>query len=230
MPKLTVFELRNYEMRPGGRDRLISMFERHFLESQEALGVIVVGIFRNLDDPNRFVWMRGFESMATRFAALDGFYTSAIWREHRDAANAAMIDSDNVLLLRPVSGVAVTQPTVLPQPNQIDAIILVRTYALSRAGVEAFAATYQSQTLPRLSELGAEPFATFATEHAENSYPRLPIRDGETVFVSLTRFASAEAFDANRAALAEIDAQTLTAHAAAPELMRLSPTPRSRLR
>lgn len=230
MPPLTVFELRNYEMRPGGRDVLIALFEQHFLESQEALGSTVIGTFHDLDDPNRFVWIRAFENMATRFVALDGFYTSAIWRERRDAANATMIDSDNVLLLRPVSGAALTQPTSLPPPSTAHAIIVARTYALSRTGAGAFAATYQSQTLPRLRELAAEPLATFATEHAENSYPRLAIRDGETVFVSLTRFVSVEAFEAKRTALADIDAQTLAAHADAPELMRVSPTSRSRLR
>jgi len=223
---LTVFELRNYEMRPGGRDVLIDMFERHFLESQEALGAYVLGIFRDLDDPNRFVWMRGFENAQTRFAALDGFYTSPIWREHRSAANATMIDSDNVHQLRPVSAEALTQPSTLPPPGASDAVIVVRTYPLSRYGDEAFAARYAREALPRLYELGAPPIATLATEHAPNAYPRLPVRDGETVFVTLTRFENADAFKQTRVALTHIDAEL----SALPELMRLAPTPRSRLR
>ena len=31
------------------------------------------------------------------------FYYGPVWKEHRTAANGMMVDSDNVLLLRPVS-------------------------------------------------------------------------------------------------------------------------------
>ena len=61
-----VLELRQYTLRPGMRDVLIELFEREFVESQEALGMTLVGQFRDLDDPNRFVWLRGFADMTTR--------------------------------------------------------------------------------------------------------------------------------------------------------------------
>lgn len=224
---LTVFELRNYEMRPGGRDVLIPMFEAHFLESQEALGSIVLGIFRDLDDPTRFVWIRGFENAAARYAALDGFYTSPIWREHRNAANATMIDSDNVLQLRAIDAPALTHPGPLPPAGQSSAIIVASTYALPPSSDADFAAAYRREALPRLRERSAAPFAMLATEHAPNAYPRLPIRENETVFVTFTRFDSAEAYAHRHAALIAIDRDALRA---APEIMRLSPTPRSRLR
>src|SRR5258708_4532773 len=59
-PDTSVVELRQYTLRGGRREDLISLFEREFIESQEALGVRVLGIFRDLDDPDRFVWTRGF--------------------------------------------------------------------------------------------------------------------------------------------------------------------------
>ena len=83
------------------RDVLIELFEREFVESQEALGMTLVGQFSDLDDPNRFVWLRGFADMTTRAQALHDFYGGPVWRAHREAANETMIDSDNVLLLRP---------------------------------------------------------------------------------------------------------------------------------
>lgn len=230
MPTLNVFELRNYVMQPGGRDVLIEMFEAHFYESQEAVGSHIVGIFRNLDDPNSWVWMRAFENMDTRRAALDAFYTSPIWREHREAANAAMIDSSNVLLLRPRAAPSLIHASPAPAPRPTDALIVARTYALTPQTEADFAALYAREATPRLRALGAVQLATFATEHAANSYPRLPIREGETVFVSLTRFETAAAFEAQRAALAEVDASILSPLAAAPQIMRLAPTLRSRLR
>jgi len=68
-----IFELRNYLLKPGRRDELIALFEREFVESQEAAGLRVVATFRNLDDPDRFVWIRSFTDMQARKAALEAF-------------------------------------------------------------------------------------------------------------------------------------------------------------
>jgi hypothetical protein len=42
----------------------------------------IVGPFRDLGDPDRFVWLRGFESMAARKQALSDFYGGPVWRQH----------------------------------------------------------------------------------------------------------------------------------------------------
>src|SRR5262245_31685797 len=95
-----VVELRQYTLVPGGREVLISLFERHFIETQEATGMTVIGQFRDLNNPNRFVWLRGFSDMVSRARQLEEFYGGPVWKKHRETANATMIDSDNVLLLR----------------------------------------------------------------------------------------------------------------------------------
>ena len=97
-----VLELRQYTLHPGKRDVLIDLFERNFIESQEQQGMRIIGQFRNLDDPDRFVWLRSFADMPARAAALNGFYFGPVWQSHREAANPTMVDSDNVLLLKPV--------------------------------------------------------------------------------------------------------------------------------
>src|SRR5207253_8210966 len=96
-----IVELRQYTLHPGKRDVLIDLFDREFIESQEALEMSVIGQFRDLDDPDRFVWLRGFRDMSSLAQCLQAFYGGPVWKQHRDAANATMIDSDNVLLLRP---------------------------------------------------------------------------------------------------------------------------------
>ena len=42
--------------------------------------------------------------MRARRRALEAFSGGLVWKEHASAANATMIDSDNVLLLRPLEG------------------------------------------------------------------------------------------------------------------------------
>jgi len=96
-------ELRQYTLHPGKRDVLIDLFDREFVESQEALGMKIIAQFRDLDNPNRFVWLRGFQDMPSRAQALKDFYGGPVWKAHREAANATMVDVDNVLLLHPAT-------------------------------------------------------------------------------------------------------------------------------
>lgn len=237
-PRDRVLELRNYTMQPSQRDVLIALFEREFIAPQEALGAHVLGTFRNLDNPDGFVWLRGFADLDTRYAALDGFYTSDVWKAHRTEANATMIDSDDVLLLRPLAGdtardSATRPPIGAPAPS---ALIVATTYFLNPHNDEAFAAFFSHDVAPILKEADAKFLATFATEHSPNNYPRLPVRENETVFVSLTRFASPAVHAAHVAALTQSPAwralePALTRALVAPiQTLRLQPTARSLLR
>ena len=101
---MNVVELRRYTLKPGARETLVELFDREFVESQEALGMRILGTFRDLDDPDQFVWLRGFDDMASRAPALTAFYTGPVWKAHSAAANETMVDVDNVLLLRPAEG------------------------------------------------------------------------------------------------------------------------------
>lgn len=105
-----VIELRHYTLHANARDTLVELFERELIEPQEAAGMCIAGLFSDRDDPNRFVWLRGFRDHTSRIEALSTFYGGRVWAAHRDAANATMVDSDNVLLLR-----ATTPPRPLPR-------------------------------------------------------------------------------------------------------------------
>src|SRR4030095_13906912 len=101
------------------RDPLIDLFEAHFIESQDREGSHVLGQFRDLADPDRFVWIRGFTDMKARTRALDAFYTSALWLAQRPAANATIADHTDVLLLRPAGprlGFRLDPPRAAPAP------------------------------------------------------------------------------------------------------------------
>jgi len=85
-----IVELRQYTLYAGRRDTLIELFDREFVIPQERLGLRLLGQFRDLDDPDRFVWLRGFASWEERPQALGAFYTGEAWKAHREAANATM--------------------------------------------------------------------------------------------------------------------------------------------
>ena len=89
-------------LHPGQRDILVDVFDDNFVEGQEATGIRIIGQYRDLDDPDRFVWLRSFPDMESRKESLTKLYTGPIWKAHGRVAAGTMVDSDNVLLLRPL--------------------------------------------------------------------------------------------------------------------------------
>ncbi len=160
---MSIVELRQYTLHPGARETLIELFEREFVIGQQAVGITVGGRFRDLDDPDRFVWLRAFPDMAHRRRALEAFYTGPLWRKYRDAANATMVDSDDVLLLR--------GPCFVPARGTREVVVTI-CRPPDAAAFDAYAARH----------LGSG-HALHRTEHAENDYPLLPVRTGEDVRV-----------------------------------------------
>jgi quinol monooxygenase YgiN len=235
MTAQTVVELRQYRMKPGRRDDLIDLFEREFVESQEAHGMSLLGQFRDLDAPGHFVWMRGFESMEARKAALEGFYGGLVWQAHREAANATLADNDDVLLLTPpVAAARLDLPPRDAAGGDLApvALIAVTTQALDGLPEASFAQRFEADVRPALEAAGASVVGWMVTEAAENTFPRLPVREGETVLVWIGRFADADAYAehlirAERAGLG--DGFGLVSRRGVIQRLRLAPTARSRL-
>jgi NIPSNAP len=116
-PGEAVVELRQYTLKPGRRDELMDLFDTRFLAGQGEVGIGVPGHFRDIDDPDRFVWLRSFDSYDARAAALAGFYYGPVWRAHRTQANDTLIDSDDVLMLKSLQ-LPPGYPDGQPQPGQ----------------------------------------------------------------------------------------------------------------
>jgi hypothetical protein len=192
-----IVELRQYTLRPGQRHVLVELFDREFVESQEALGMRVIGQFTNASHADQFVWLRGFADMESRARSLQAFYGGSVWAAHREEANATMLDSDNVLLLRPAwkgsaisvaSNRAPRNAKAIP-PGALDAAIITLTESAS----EDFLADCRERIGPALSRAGAHVLGWYRTEYAPNNFPRLPVREGEHVVVAISLFDSAAA-------------------------------------
>src|SRR5262249_7368524 len=236
-----IVELRQYTLHPGQRDVLIDLFDREFVESQEALGMKVIGQFRDLDNPNRFVWLRGFRDMPSRAQALKDFYSGQVWNAHREAANATMIASDNVLLSHPAtptSGFSLgnkERSRVGASESRSESIVATIYYF--DASVDAgFVEFFEKTVKPAVIGSGATVLAYLVTEHSENTFPALPVRQGENVFVWFARFNDPAAYERHIAALTqfprwrdEILKELVRRLKREPEILKLSPTTRSLL-
>jgi len=152
-----IFELRRYRLHPGTFDVLHDVFTRELVAPQEALGMGVIGPYRDRDAPDDFVWFRRFDSLEARAPALEAFYGGPDWDDHKDIANATMIAFDDVRLLRPVSGAI---------PHDTDLTVI---------------------TAPHEDGAAPAANAVFITHPGPNHFPRLPVREDEQVTVLVSR-------------------------------------------
>jgi len=89
---------------------------------------------------------------------------------------------------------------------------------------------------PTVIGSGATVLAYFVTEHSENTFPALPVRECENVFVWFARFDDVPGYERYLAALTqsprwrdEISKELARRLKRAPEILKLSPTTRSLL-
>jgi hypothetical protein len=235
MSSAEVLELRQYTLRPGARSTLVELFERELIEPQEAAGMRVGGLFLDRDDPDRFVWFRGFTDMAARRRALEGFYRGPVWRRFRDDANATMLDSDDVLLLRPTSP---HHPPADPDrerpavgadaPTTAWVSVTVYTYPPNAELTTWLTGDFHAEVQQQLGI----PVATWRTEPAENTFPDLPVRDGNA-FVWTATFPDQDGYRSawsrwEESAVWQSEIQPrLAAQLTGHQHLRLQPTARS---
>jgi hypothetical protein len=208
-----IVELRQYTLRQGRRDELIDLFDAALVESQEDVGMTVIGQFRDLDRPDRFVWLRGFPSMEERRASLEAFYTGPVWKTNSKAANATMLEVDDVLLLRPAtpdSAFALDGSTRGADPGG-DGPGLVAVTILDLDGADPAEVLGRAELPERGSLLGC-----LVTDPSPNTFPALPVREGENVLVWF-------------AGLPDRSAVEPASPERARQVLRLAPTSRSLL-
>lgn len=230
-----VIELRRYTLVAGASRRFSRYFETWFPEAFQQLGAIALGHFFERGAGERFTWLRAYPDMAARAAVNTAFYDGPVWKEHKAALNQWIIDSDDVLLLRPLhagSGIPAL-PAVDPvtEPDGAHGMALVQLFPVREGALDACAALaepwfacYQGR--------GVAEAGILATLDQPNNFPRHPIRTDGTwlVWLGILRDQAAldalqPVFDASARALG--DSGLL---AGAAELLVLEPGQRSRMR
>ena len=237
-----VIELRQYKIVPAKRDAFVALFESRFVESQEALGMRLIGQFRDRSDPNRFTWIRCFPSMEARGKSLNDFYFGPIWRANRTAANALLDDNDDVLLLRPAWPGAAFAPASGSRPAAGAALssagLVVATIEyLWKDPAAGYAAYFRDHIAPAYRAAGLPVLGAYVAEDEPNNFPRLYVRQGERVLVWFTRVSGMAAYKAAQRRLTMPHTWRTSLWPAiqayrerTPQILLLSPTPRSLLR
>jgi heme-degrading monooxygenase HmoA len=93
-----IVEVRSYRVTPGKRDEFIKFFEQRSAPALQSHGMKVVGPLLDLENPNKFVFLRGFPSMEDLHRMKDEFYGGKVWKEELEHIAMPMLESYDVTL------------------------------------------------------------------------------------------------------------------------------------
>ena len=74
-----IVEVRTYTIATGLRQRFLDLFETRTRPLQQSLGIQVFGPWLDMENPDRFVWLRAFPSPAERDAMKRALYEGPEW-------------------------------------------------------------------------------------------------------------------------------------------------------
>lgn len=173
-----IIDLRDYTLTPNTRDKFIERCETLLFPEQKRLGATILGTFRDANNPNSVVWLRAMPDMAERQRILTAFYSDGkVWKANRSEVNSWIVDSDNVLLVKPVSD--------LMTPATGSSIVAMYTCLKQ----EPFTVDEQLNEISQaISDVGGRLLVKLVTDPCENNYPNHPIRTGEFGFVLFATF------------------------------------------
>jgi len=229
-------EFRRYLVKETERQHFAQYFEAYFPEAFQQLGAIAVGSFFERKNQSGFTWIRGFHTIDDRAIVNAAFYFGSVWNEHRNTLNDLMTDSDNVMLLRPLSterGITIL-PAVDPvrERNGAQGVVVAQVFAVQPGSVETFAKAAEP-AFAKYRAAGAREAGVLVTLDVKNNFPQLPIRTDGPYLVWLGILRDTPTLEKNFTPAADGSVASLTATGllrATPELIVLDPTPRSRLR
>jgi hypothetical protein len=231
-----VIEFRRYTTSDGERAHFVKYFDTYFPEAIEQLGAMVFGQFTERGHPDHFTWLRGFHDLQARPVANAAFYYGPLWREHRTRVNAILPDSDNVMLMRPLT--RQQQITVLPAVDPVTedtgahGVVVAQVFAIKPGSEDAFAEQAQA-VFARYRAAGAREAGVLVTLDVPNNFPQLPIRTDGPFLVWLGILKDDHALQTRFDPVLKDALTTLLKTGllrGTPELLVMDPTPRSRLR
>lgn len=231
-----VVEFRRYQIIEGERENFARCFETFFPEAFQQIGAIAFGQFFERGNPTGFTWIRGFKNTDARGTGNAAFYYGPLWKEHASTMNDRLIDSDNVLLLRPLSpdrGIPVL-PAVDPvsEADGAHGVVVAEIFPVKEGSVDAFAREMEA-TFAAYRGAGIREAGVLVTLDGRNTFPQHPVRTDGPWLVWLGIAEDDRFLETRFAPLAERSLQSPPAEGllrGKPEILVLDPTGRSRLR
>src|SRR5262245_48147797 len=105
-----IVEVRSYRIKPGRREEFIKFFETRSIPALRAHGMKVLGPLLDLENPNKFVWLRSFPSLEDRERMRNAFYEGELWKNELESIAMPMLESYDVILCETSPGCVFDAP------------------------------------------------------------------------------------------------------------------------
>lgn len=99
-----IVEVRSYRIKPGRREEFIQLFETRAVPAQRTHGMKILGPLLDLENPNKFVFLRSFPSLEERERMTAAFYGGPLWKNELEAIAMPLLESYDVILCETSSG------------------------------------------------------------------------------------------------------------------------------
>jgi hypothetical protein len=109
-----IVEVRSYRIKPGRRAEFIHLFETRAVPALRSHGMSVLGPLLDVENPNKFVWLRSFPSLDERERMKADFYEGGLWKDELEAIAMPMIESYDVILCETPPGYVCDRPLAEP--------------------------------------------------------------------------------------------------------------------
>ena len=99
-----IVEVRSYRIKPNKRAEFINLFETKAIPAQRSYGMKIVGPLIDVENPNKFVFLRSFPSLEERDRMREDFYEGPLWKNELEALAMPMLESYDVILCETSTG------------------------------------------------------------------------------------------------------------------------------
>ena len=98
----------------GRREEFIHFFETRAVPAQRSHGMKILGPLLDLENPNKFVWLRSFPSLEERDRMKNDFYEGEMWKNELERVAMPMLESYDVILCETPPGCVCDGPRSEP--------------------------------------------------------------------------------------------------------------------
>ena len=99
-----IVEVRSYRIKPGRRAEFIEFFETRAVPALRSHGMKILGPLLDIENPNKFVWLRSVPSLEERDRMKEDFYEGELWKNELESIAMPMLDSYDVILCETAPG------------------------------------------------------------------------------------------------------------------------------
>jgi hypothetical protein len=99
-----IVEIRVYQTRLGLREQFLAIFNRLSIPEHLRLGIAITEPLLVVDEPDTFVFLRGFGDVESRDQSKNAFYEGAMWKQQLEPQLMPMLVRYEVTVVDDVQG------------------------------------------------------------------------------------------------------------------------------